>query len=618
MTSRKIEQEIAEIEAEIKGQTVCHRIERNARLYADKPALSWKVNGSWHTRTWGEAREEAKRVALGLMELGLDKGDFGAIMARNRPEHVIADQGIMHAAATPVSLYNTLAPDQIQYIVAHCEAKVAIVEGPDFLQRFVEVKDQLPGLQRVVVIDGGGAGSDLDWVMTWEELIASGEEALGRDPGRFDESWKRVQPEDPATLIYTSGTTGPPKGVVLTHRNAVWTAVAGIRAVENPLHQNGLSYLPLAHSAERLFSYYIGIENAGHGYFCPEILEVREYLPEVRPYAFLGVPRVWEKFEAGIMAKVTEEPDEKKRNIALKAIAAGREAQALRVEGKSIPLGLKLKVILFDKLVFSKIRSAIGLDKCVVPISGAAPISTETINFFRALGIPLVEGYGLSETTAGGTVGRPQNFKVGTVGQPLPGVEFKTIEDGELVMRGGCVTAGYYKEPEQTAEAFKEDGWFHTGDIAQIDHEGFVTIVDRKKELIITAGGKNISPANLENLLKRHPLVGQAAVIGDKRKFISALIVLDAEIAPGWAAHNGLEFTDIAQLSQEERVKEEIQKAVDAANKQVSNVEKVKRFKVLPTEWTPFSEELTPTMKLKRRVIHEKYSGEIDEIYADA
>lgn len=616
MASQRVEQERQQIEAAVAGKTLCHFLERNATLYGDKPALSWKTEGGWSTRTWRDAREEAKRVALGLMELGVGKGDFVALMARNRPEHVIADQGVIHTGATPVSLYNTLAPEQIQYVVGHCEAKVAIVEGREFVERFEKVRADLPNLQHVIMIEEADAFRDYDWISSWDDLLAKGEEVDRRDPARFDAAWKGVQPEDPATLIYTSGTTGSPKGVVITHRNAVWTAEAGVRAVDVPMHINGVSYLPLAHSAERLFTYYLGIHLAGHGYFCPDILQVREYLPEAKPYAFLGVPRVWEKFQAGILAKLAEEPNERKRGIAEKAIEAGRQAQALRREGKSVPFLLGLKTALFDKLVFSKIRAAIGLDECRVPISGAAPISTEVIDFFRAIGIPLVEGYGLTETMAGGTVGRPDNFKVGTVGQALPGIELDTLEDGELIMRGGCITAGYYKEPEQTAEVFREDGWFHTGDIAEIDDEGFVKIVDRKKELIITAGGKNISPANLEGLLKRHPLISQAAVIGDQRKFISALIVLDGEVAPGWAAKNGIAFTDIASFSQDERVRQEVQRAVDDANQHVSNVEKVKRFRILPTEWTPFSEELTPTMKLKRRVIDRKYAEEIEELYA--
>lgn len=618
MTSQDVEQQRRAIDAAVEGKTLCDLLERNATRFSDKPASSWKVDGRWDTKTWGQVREEVKRLTLGLSALGVGKGDFVALMARNRPEHITADLAVIHAGGTPVSLYNTLAPDQIQYVVSHCEATVAIVEDAGFMERFEKVKPELPNLQRVVMIEGAGGFSEHDWVSSWDDVMAAGEEALKDDPEAFDRSWKQVRPEDLATLIYTSGTTGDPKGVAITQRNALWTAEAGIRAVESPMHARGVSYLPIAHSAERLFSYYVGMNRAAYGYYCPEILQVFEYMPEVKPYAFLGVPRVWEKLQAGIVAKLAEEPDDRKRKIGEKAFSVAREVQRRRREGRPIPLLLNLQYMLFDKLVFGKVRAALGLDECEVPISGAAPISVEVVDFFRGIGIPLVEGYGLTETTAGGTIGRPQSYTVGTVGQALPGVEFKLLDDGELVMRGGCVTEGYYKEPELTAASFREDGWFHTGDVAEIASDGSIKIVDRKKELIITAGGKNISPANLEGLLKQHPLIGQACAVGDQRKFISALIVLDAEVAPGWGAKNGVGFTDIASFSRDPRVHEEIERAVEDANQHVSNVEKVKRFHILPTEWTPESEELTPTMKLKRRVILEKYSDEIEQMYSGA
>jgi long-subunit acyl-CoA synthetase (AMP-forming) len=336
----------------------------------------------------------------------------------------------------------------------------------------------------------------------------------------------------------------------------------------------------------------------------------------VRPHAFVGVPRVWEKVQAGVMAKLAAEPNARKRAIALSAIEAGRQAAKLESEGKRVPLGLKLKTRLFDKLVYSKIRHAIGLDRSVVRVTAAAPISPDTLQFFAGIGLPLAEVYGMTEDTGPATANPPDRIRLGTVGLALPGVEVKLGEDGEILVRGGNVCPGYYKDAQKTAETFDSDGWLHTGDIGTIDPDGYVKVIDRKKELIITAGGKNISPANLESLLKQHPLISQACVVGDRKPYVSVLVVLDPEVAPGWASSNGLAFSDISEFSREARVHAEIQRAVDDANQHLSQVETIKRFTILPTEWTVDSEELTPTLKLKRRIIHEKYADEIEGLYA--
>jgi long-chain acyl-CoA synthetase len=608
------------IDREIEGITVGHVLLRNLEHAADKPALSWKEDGAWKSMTWREYRERVAELAMGLAALGVGRGDFVAIMCRNRPEHLIADLGAVHAGATPVSIYNTLAPEQIAYIAGHCEAKIAIVEGREFMERWEKVKAELPALERVVVIDDAGEFADYDWVTSWDGLRESGAKALAEEGGRehFEQTWRETTPDDPVTLIYTSGTTGPPKGVITTHRNVVWTCASLDRTGQYPTGLRAISYLPLAHSLERLATHYLSIWKAAHVHFCPEVLQVFEYCPEVRPEAFAGVPRLWEKLEAGIVTAIQEEPNERRRKIALDALETGRKAAALEQEGKPVPFGLKAKRALFDKLVFSKIRHKIGLDQCRVAVSGAAPISREVLEFFIGIGLPIYEGYGMTENSAPATINRAGGLKLGTVGPPLPGVEIALGKDGEVLIRGGNVCPGYYKDPEKTAETFDADGWLHTGDIGELDADGYLKIVDRKKELIITAGGKNISPANLENLLKRHPLVGQACVIGDARKYIAALIVLDAEVAPAWARENGVAFSDIAAFADEARVLAEVQRAVDDANQHVSKAEAVKRFTVLPTEWTVDSEELTPTLKLKRRVIYQKYATEIDDLYAKA
>jgi long-chain acyl-CoA synthetase len=611
--------ERAAIDADIEGMTICDVLERNVRDFGDEPALSYKAGDTWQSITWRDYRERVAELTMGLQGLGLGSSDFAAIMARNRPEHVIADLAIVHAGATPVSFYNTLAPEQISYIAGHCAAKIAIVDNRDFMERWAKVKAELPGLEYVVLIEDADEFSDYEWVRSWDDVLAAGKESVAGNRDAFEESRKRVRPEDPVTLIYTSGTTGPPKGVITTNYNALWTAASSVRSIEEdyPRQAKYVSYLPLAHSAERTATHYVGLWAAAWVHFCPEVLKVFEIVPEVRPYSFVGVPRVWEKIQAGITAGIAGEPNERKRKIAEAAIDTGREVVRLKQAGQPLPIGLRLKHAVFDRLVFAKIRARLGLDQCEVCLTGAAPISEGVHEFFEAIGLPLIEIYGMTESTAPAITNTLDERRVGTVGKPMPGVEVKLLEDGELLMRGGNVTvAGYYREPDVSAETFDEDGWLHTGDIAEIDGDGFIKIVDRKKEIIITAGGKNIAPSNLEGLLKQHPLVGQACVVGDRKPFISALIVLDSEVVPGWATANGIDVTGVESLARNERVIAEIQSAVDSANEHVSRVESIKKFVILPAEWTPDSEELTPTLKLKRRVIHKKYADEIESLYA--
>jgi long-chain acyl-CoA synthetase len=619
-TDPALTSERAAIDAEVDGQTLGSILARNAELYWNEPALSWKDHhdGEWNRMSWKDYRERVAEAALGLRKLGVGRGDHVAIMARNRPEHLIADLAAVHLGATAVSLYNTLAPEQIQYVAGHCEAKVAVVECREFMERWEKVKADLPALEHVVLVDDAEDFAGYEWTSPWDALLAAGREELATPEGReaFEQSWKATSPDDVATLIYTSGTTGPPKGVVLTHRNVIWTASSIDKTGAYPAGLRGVSYLPLAHALERLATHYLSLFKAANVHFCPEVLQVFEYVPGVRPQAFAGVPRLFEKLQAGIVAGINEEPNERRRKIALGALKAGQDAARLEREGKPLPFGLKVKRGLFDKLVFSKIRDKIGLDQCRFTVTGAAPMAPDTHDFFAGIGLPLYEGYGMTESSAPATLNLPGRRKAGSVGPRLPGVEIALADDGEVLIRGDNVTSGYYQEPEKTAETVDGDGWLHTGDIGTVDDDGFLFIVDRKKELIVTSGGKNISPANIEALLKSHPLIGQACAIGDGKKYMGALIVLDGEAAPIWAKANGLAFSDLPTFAQEERVQAEIQRAVDDTNQRLSQVEAIKRWTILPTEWTVDSEELTPTLKLKRRVIHQKYADEIEQLYA--
>jgi len=614
MGGNAIATERQEIEQEVSGRTLCDLLAEHAGGRGDAPAMSWKRDGAWQTLSWRDYRERVAEVAMGLAGLGVGRGDFVAIMAANRPEHVLADQGAVHAGATPTSFYFTLATEQIRYVAGHCEARVAVLEDRDMLKRWQEIGDDLPRLEYLVLLDGAddadGAG-----VLSWDELVRRGREALAADRAAFEELRRRVGPEDNATLLYTSGTTGPPKGVLLTHHNLLYECAALDRLAKLKPAGSSVSYLPLAHIAERVLSIYLPMTQRSHVWFCPEPAQAVEYVRQARPTLFFGVPRVWEKVRAGITAKLADEESPLRRRLAKAAVDTGLEVVRRRQRGQPVPLGLRVRHAVLERLVLAKVRKAIGLDRCTLAASGASPLAVDVGEFFAALGLPLIELYGMTETTAAATGNRPGRVKIGSVGPALAGVEVRLADDGEVLVRGPVNTPGYFRQPEATAELIDGEGWLHTGDVGELDADGYLKIVDRKKELIITSGGKNLSPANIEGLLKEHPLIGQALVYGDGRPHVVALIVLDHEVAPGWAARSGLGGADLAQLAADERVRREIQLAVDAANQRLAKIEQVKRFEVLPVEWTAESEELTPTLKLRRRIIHAKYAERIDALY---
>jgi long-chain acyl-CoA synthetase len=603
-----------QIEQEVRGRTLCDLLAQHAASHGDLPAMSWKRDGAWQTLSWHDYRERVAEVAMGLAGLGVGRGDFVAIMATNRPEHVLADQGAVHAGATPTTFYFTLAPEQIRFVAGHCEAKVAVLEDRDMLKRWQEIREDLPALAHLVLLDGAQDG-DGAGVLGWDELVRRGREALAADRAAFEELAGRVSPEDNATLLYTSGTTGPPKGVLLTHHNLLYQCTALERLTGLEPGGSSVSYLPLAHIAERVLSIYTPLMRRSHVWFCPDPTQAVEYVREARPTLFFGVPRVWEKVRAGIEAKLAAEENERKRKIARRALDTGLEVVRRQQRGESLPLGLRARHAILERLVLAKVRKAIGLDRCAFASSAASPLAVDVAEFFAALGLPLVEVYGMTETSAVATGNRPGKLKIGTVGPALAGVEIRLADDGEVLVRGPVNTPGYFRQPEATAELVDAEGWLHTGDVGELDGDGYLRIVDRKKELIITSSGKNLSPANIEGLLKEHPLIGQVLVYGDDRPYVVALIVLDHELAPAWAARNGLGAGELAQLAASEPVLREVQLAVDAANQRLARIEQVKRFEVLPVEWTAESEELTPTLKLRRRIIHAKYAERIDALY---
>jgi len=604
-------EERADIDRVVSGKTICTIFADAARNFGDRQALRWKRDGEWQTLDWSGYRKVVSEVTLGLRELGFGSGQFALIMARNVPEHVIADLGIVHAGGAAVSVYNTLAPEQIEYLANHSEATAAFVEDEAFLEKFLEIRPNTPTLKHIVLIHG----LPPEGVIGWDELLTKGRAALEQDPAAFERSWRGVGPEDTVSLIYTSGTTGPPKGVTYSHYNILWTMESSRRRLKFD-KETLVSYLPLAHVAERFTSQWNGIYVGHDVYLCPDPNHLLAYLVEAHPTVFVGVPRVWEKLMAGIQAGIEAEPDETKRAMARGALAAAQQSYRLKRDGQPVPAEIAAVTERAQPL-FAMLRGKIGLDRCRLAITSTAPCRPEVHEFWAAVGLPLYEVWGMSELTGPATGVPIEDHRAPSIGIPIPGVEVRLGEDGEILVRGGNVMVGYYKEPAKTAEAIDDDGWVHSGDIGVQGDDGHFRIVDRKKELIITSSGKNISPANLEALAKSSPIIGQAVAIGDGRKFISVLVVLDPQVAPLWAKAHGIESASLADIAEHPATIAEIRRALTIANTHLSRVEGFKRFTILPAEWSPESEELTPTMKLKRRVIEAKYKPQIDAMYAE-
>jgi len=607
-------QDRAQIENSIEGKTLCDSLRRTAEEHGDRPAFSDRVDGGWATLTWSQTRQRALELAAGFVAIGCRRGDRVALMMPNQTEHILSDLGALHAGAVPVTFYATLAADQVGYVAGNCAARVAVLAGADQLGRWQPVLDQLPRLHKVIVLDPDVCPSG-DLYMTWQEFQRLGAEQYAANPDALTGSLSEMRPDDPATLLYTSGTTGNPKGVVLTHHNVLFAAASSHRAHTVPDPLRSVSYLPLAHIAERILTIYLPIHEVGHVHFCADTQQLLGALQAVQPTFFFGVPRVWEKMQAGILALMAADQDETKKAALQNAMEAGRAYVESCQFGREPSPGVAEAFERADAEVLGPVRSLLGLSQASVTLSAAAPLPVEVCRFFAGLGIKILDVYGMTETTGAVTANTLQAFKLGTVGPPLPGMESKTADDGELRARGPITTPGDLGQPENTAALIGEDGWAHTGDVGSLDEDHFLSVVDRKKELIITAGGENISPAAIESLLTEHPLIGQALAFGDRRPYVVALLALDGEVAPAWARARGIETGSLAELAAHPAVIEAAGEAVAAANGRLARVQQVKYWQLLPAEWTPESEELTPTLKLKRRVIHAKYADVIDALY---
>jgi len=585
------------------ARTLCEAFQRTAGAHADEVAL--RTPGGTSQMTWREYAERVRAFAGGLAAQGVGSGDTVAMMLTNRPETLIVDSAALHLGAIPFSIYNTSAAEQIEYLFGHAEAGVVVTEA-QFVDRVLAVRERLPALREVFVLDGAPQGT-----RPLADLESGGEDGFD-----FERAWRAVTGKDVATLIYTSGTTGPPKAVELTHENLMWQTRLVDQVFPVDPGERRMSYLPMAHLADRL-SHYFSIASGASVTCVSDVMQVVAALPDTRPTTWGSVPRIWEKLKAGLEARFAAEPDEQRRARVADALRAAIEVVRSDQAGNPVPAEARDACVRADALIFSQVRAQLGLDQARHLLSGAAPIAPDVLEFFAALGLPICEVWGMTETTAITTANPAEAIRIGTVGQALPGLEVVLDDDGELLVRGPTIMRGYRKDPERTAETIDAEGWLRTGDIGEIDGDGYVRIVDRKKELIINAAGKNMSPANIEAALKSaHPLIGQAVAIGDRRPYNVALIVLDPDVCVAFAAAQGIQNPSPELMAKYKRVQAVVAGAIAEANARLARVEQVKRHTILPHDWGPGGEELTPTMKLRRKPIAERYAIEIQMLYA--
>jgi long-subunit acyl-CoA synthetase (AMP-forming) len=596
--------EITQPRDAVGAATIAEAFRITAANRADEVAI--RTKGDEVAWTWGELHERVDALAAGLSGLGVGPGETVALLLGNRPEFHLSDLAVMTTGATPFSIYMQYTPEQIRFVVSDAGARTIITEQK-FLPGVLEARKELPDLEHVIVVDGDAP----DGVMSLEEVVAA------PDPDfDVDAAVARIGPQDLLTIIYTSGTTGPPKGVQLSHRNLLAAVEQAEQLIDFPRDGRVISWLPSAHVAERNAHHYLPVVYGLQITCCDNPREILAYLPEVRPAWFFAVPRIWEKLKAGLEAMVAGQPEEQREHTQA-ALRDALEKVRLEQSGQEVPADLAARVEEADREIFAGLRAMLGLDQVKAIHVGAAPTPVEVLEFFHAIGLPLAELWGMSETCGAGAANPPERIKIGTVGPPAPGVEMKLAEDGELLIRSEVVMLGYRNQPEKTAEAMTEDGFLRTGDIGQFDEDGYLRIVDRKKEIIINAAGKNMSPANIEAALKASsPLIGQVACIGDGRSYNTALIVLDSDFAPAWAAQHGIEDASLEALAHDERMRAAVQEGVDAANAKLARVEQIKKFFIVEGDWLPGGDELTPTMKLKRKPIDAKYADAIEAMYA--
>jgi long-subunit acyl-CoA synthetase (AMP-forming) len=584
-------------------QTVMDVLAAVVEKHGDTIALRSKRDGALRESTWNEYASSVRDVAKALIAAGVQPREGVAILGFNAPEWVCADLGAILAGAIPAGIYTTSSSEQAAYIVHHCDARVAFVDSKEQADKLVESKSLMPKLEKIVQWAGEKAVSEL--VVEYKDFVASGKDV---DERALEARMAAQKPDDPCTLIYTSGTTGTPKGVLLSHHNLVWTAKASEALGFQP-GDCGVSYLPLSHIAEQMLTIHVPLRLGLTIHFAESLEKMPDALREARPTYFLGVPRVWEKMQAKMMAAGENSPPLRKR-IARWARGVGLRGGYAEQHAQPKPMMYGLA----NALVFSKVRERLGLDRCRFALTGAAPISKDTLEFFLSLGLPVYEIYGMSECTGPATQSLPHAYRTGWVGKPLVGSEVKIAEDGEVLVRGDHVFLGYLKDDASTRETIDEEGWLHTGDVGEIE-DGYVRITDRKKELLITAGGENVAPQLVEGMLKSIPVVAQAVVVGDRQKYLAALVTLDPERLPAEAQAAGSDARDAEAAAACATFRAHLERQIEKINERLARVQTVKRFTILPSELTVDGGELTPTLKLRRKIIAQKYAQQIESMY---
>jgi long-chain acyl-CoA synthetase len=600
--------------AQLIADTLPKLLAARAGLHPDAVALREKEHGIWQRVTWRDYREHARRACMGMAALGLSRGDKVAILSENRREWLYAELAAMSAGAVGVGVYPTSPAPEVQYVLAHSGASVVVAEDQEQVDKILEVGDRLPAVRHVVVPETRGLRRYRDpRLISWEELEARGAREDAARPGRFEEMVAATRADDVAFLIYTSGTTGFPKGAMISHRNVLAQARAAAEATGIAASDTVVSYLPLCHVAEQIFSVYLPLHLGMTVSFAEGIRTIQEDLREIAPSVFLGVPRIWEKMQATLLVKI-QETGPLRRRIFEGAMARGRRRALRGLAGERPGLVERAAAGLDHLLVRRALQNFVGLRRARATFSAAAAISPEVLLFFHAMGIPVREGYGMTECTGFSFVQREGEVRLGTVGRPVPGLEFRLAADGELLQRGDTTFLGYYRDEKATAETL-EGGWLHTGDVAAQDPDGQLRIVDRKKAIFVTSGGKNVSPSLVENALKVSPYVKEAVVLGEGEKFVAALVQVDFENVGQWATERHLPYTNFRSLVALPEVEELVAREVDRANQGLAPVEQVRKFRLLDKELDHDDNEVTATMKVRRKTIYEKFAPLIREIY---
>ena len=599
----------------VSARTVVHRFRERVATQPRRPALRHHLGGEWRALDWGEYGVAVEEVAAGLIDLGIAPGDRIGLLSSNRPEWHIADLATLSIGAITVPVYPTSSSSQVAYVLGDSGARVCFVDGAEQLAKVLLHTETLPSLERIIGLTGFSGLDRMSVVIDLEQVRSDGRTILDRDPGAVSACVDGIRPDHTATLVYTSGTTGPPKGTVITHGNIEWTVDAVESMVGLSPDDRLLSYLPLSHIAERITSHVGQIASGGETWFAQSLATVPEDLRACRPTIFFAVPRVWQKFHDAILDQIAAAPRplraliERYVELGLRSVAASDRGTELA------PFDRRVHRLL-DRTIGARLRHKVGLDRARLLVSSAAPIHPDLIRWFLALGLPIAEVWGQTEDCGPATINPPDAIRIGTVGLPLPGLEVRVADDGELLVRGGSVCRGYYEHPDATAELIDADGWMSTGDRGSIDADGYVTITGRKKDLIINAAGKNISPAEIESRLGMEPLIGQAVVVGDGRKYLVALLTLDSDDAADWAAEHGA-FADIENLINDPALRAAVDAGVDRVNREHAPVEQIKRWRLLSEPFSVEGGELTPTMKVKRSVVIEQHTDAVEEMYTD-